>query len=692
MTGEVRRDSWGVPHVVAGSLGDVAFLQGRSAALDRAWQLEHARLKAEGRTATRLGDRGLPWDRFARRAQLVTTARRAFDRLGGGTKDFVEAYVAGVNEGLASAVDVPELEGPPGRWAGWTPLAVFAAHHVLFATFPGKLWRRHAEHTVGPELADLFHHEGLWGAGSNSWVVGGGRTASGLPLLAGDPHRTFESPNAYQQVRLTCTDPDDAFDVAGFTFPGVPGVQHFAHAGTVAWGITNAMADYQDLFVERLERRGGEVWAEGPDGWAQATVSVEDVEVRDGDAEQVEVVVTPWGPVVVGGPGDPESFSLRTPSYVLGEVGFDCLLPLLRSRTSADVVAALGSWVEPVNNLLVADVDGDVRQQVVGRVPARDESNRWRPVPGQERGAGWTGWADLPGQDVAPDGHLVTANQRMDAGFDRIGVEFAPPARADRIESLLDGRSELVPEDCAAIHRDVLAGQPAALVRAVAELAGLTAEGAALQREIVGWDQQLHAESTTASAYVAVRTGLVERVAASSEFAALQGGSPYGELFDPWFLLTGQLFLGLGNLLSDEGRRLVPGLDRMLAASVEAVAADRPGPWGERHRYEPVHALGHRLPHAPLLAGDNDCVRCAGALPGSEVAYRGSVARYVWDLAGLDRSGWVVPLGAAGDPADPHHHDQMPAWVDGTLLPVTSGGGGEGLSISQRVARGGERP
>ena len=673
MTGELRRDRWGVPHVVGGSVAEVAFLQGRSVAHDRAWQLEHGRLKAEGRTASLLGADGVPWDRFARRARLAELGQRAHGNLSEGSQEFLASYVAGVNEGLAEVGEVAELarlDAHPGPWSDWTPLAVFAAHHVLFATFPAKLWRHHLEATVTPQLAEAFHHEGLWGAGSNSWVVGGGRTASGLPMLGGDPHRGFESPNAYQQVRLTCTDPDDPFDVAGFTFPGVPGVQHFAHAGTVAWGITNAMADYQDLYVERLERRGDEVWAAGPSGWRRTVTTTECIEVRDGDPTSVEIVVTERGPVVVGGPGEPESFSLRCPSYVLGAVGFDCLLPLLRSRTTADVLAAFDRWVEPVNNLLVADVDGEVRQRVVGRVPERSEDNRRRPVPAREPSSSWRGWVALPERTVPADGHLVTANNRMDEEFDRIGVEFAPPGRANRIEALLTGRSGLAADDFAAIHRDVLAGQPATLAAAIAGLEGLSGSAASLQQEIAGWDQQLHPDSTTAAAYVSVRDELVERIASLPELAALRGGSAYGQLFEPWFELSVHVYLSLPNLLSGRGRQLLTGLERLLAASVEAVAADRPGTWGERHRYRPLHALGDELADAPGLAGDNDCVRCTGALPGVPFAHRGSVARYVWDLAGLDRSGWVVPLGASGDPRSAHHHDQLASWVEGTLLPV----------------------
>ncbi len=656
---------------MAASALDVAREQGRAVVADRLWQVTWSRLKAEGRTAAVVGPSGLPWDRFARRAGLTAIARTAYDGLGDEARAFVAAYVEGLGEALAERPTCAELDETghrPEPWPQWMPLAVFAAHHVLFGTVPGKLWRRHLRATVGPEVADLFRHEGLVGVGSNSWAVGGGRTASGMPVIAGDPHRGFERPNGYQQVRLTCTDPDDLFDVAGFTFPGVPGVQHFAHAGHVAWGITNATADYQDVFVEELERQGGKVRARTEHGWEPVPARLETVHVAGHDPETVEVVETPAGRVVQGGPGEP-AYSMRTPSDVLGDLGFDAFLPLLRARSVADVEAALERWVEPVNNLLVADRSGAVRQRVVGRVPERHEDNRRVPVPAWDPDHRWTGWVALPGHEVAPDGHLATANHRMYADFARIGVDFAPPGRADRITALLESATDVDRDSCAVIHGDVLAGQPAALHRALAAVTGLSEAGESLRRRLLAWDQRFTSDSTDAAAYVDVRTRLVQTLAEQPRLAGL-ADHPLDTVYAAWTDVPTEIWLSLPGILSGRGRALLPEIDEVLAAALEHVAAQPTSRWADRHVFAPFHPLRPDLPGAPGLPGDNDCVRCAGARPGSDQVLRGSVARYVWDLAGLDRSGWVVPLGAYGDERSPYAFDQLDAWVEGRLLPV----------------------
>ncbi len=668
-----------MPWVVAGDLVELARLQGRVTAEDRTWQLEHARRKATGRTAQVLGRAGLEWDAFVLRAGVTPLAQRAFERCDEETRGFVSAYVEGVNEVLPQArcpeLDFLRISAEP--WEPWTPLAVFSAHHLLFGTLPLKLWRRHARQVLGAEHAELMRTEVLESSGSNSWVVGGERTRSGLPLLAGDPHRSFEDPNVYAQVRLTC--PAEGIDVAGFTFPGVPGVQHFAHAGEVAWGITNAMGDYQDAYVEELRESddGRQVESREADGWAPAQVGHESIPVREEQPVTIRVVRTSRGPVVLED-AHGAAFSLRRPAEVLEDVGFDALVPLLRARTADEVVEALGRWVEPVNNLLVADRRGEIRQQVVGRVPRRSPETRWEPVPGWTPEHAWTGWVDLPGRSVAAHEHLATANHKM-AGFDDVGVDFASPTRARRIDQLLEGRSDLAVDDCAEIHGDVLAGQPVHLLRALAELGDVGGPEETLRRALLGWDQRFDADSELAASFVAVRDAFVQRLAKEPGLAGL-ADSPYPSLLDPWMSLEIKLYLGLAQLLSSDGIHLAPARDELLRLALADAVAEQGRHWGDRLRYEPPHALrplGYLAPgsseRGPSLAGDNDCVRCAGQVPGTDGAVRGSVARYAWDLAGHDASGWVVPGGAVPDPGSPHRDDQQPHWLAAQLVPVSEG-------------------
>jgi penicillin amidase len=273
---------------------------------------------------------------------------------------------------------------------------------------------------------------------------------------------------------------------------------------------------------------------------------------------------------------------------------------------------------------------------------------------------------------VPADGQVVTANQRMDESYDRIGMEFAPPGRADRIAALLEGRDDLDLTAFEEVHADVLAGQPLALADALEALdtEQLSEAARAVRADVLGWDQRFATDSEGAGLYVLVRDVLVRRLSESPPFARLHD-APYSAVFAAWFMVPVQVYLSLTNVLSEEGRAVVTDVDRHLVETLEEVASagERPGPWGSRHLYQPYHVLGSTLVDPPELAGDNDCVRCTGTVPGASTAVRGSVARYVWDLAGLDRSGWVVPMGSSGDPRDPHHTDQMAAWVDAKVVP-----------------------
>ncbi|MFE0775753.1 penicillin acylase family protein [Streptomyces sp. NPDC058861] len=755
MSIEVYRDAWGVPHLRAGDPDELAFAQGRVTARDRAWQLEVERHRAGGTTAAFLGAAELGWDVFARRVRLADTARLCFARLertDAPTAAWVSAYADGVNDGLAEgarrAPEFAETGLAPGRWEPWTPLAVWLSTHVLFAGFPTKLWREEVARRLGEEWTELFATDGPGTAGSNGWVVAGERTASGAALVAGDPHRFIEAPGVYQQIRLACP----AYDVVGLAVPGVPGLAHFGHTGPVAWAITNAMADYQDVYRERLRRRpDGGVEALGPEGWRPAAAHTETIGVAGGEPVVIEVIETDRGPVIAGldeepeaggpeggrtgrtggapetgtaggpragapvdgapadartagdspaagapadGPADgvleegpvggaPEGvrpggdggwevLALRHPPRVTGRLGFEALPALLRARTVADVDAALDGWVEPVNVVQAADTRGGLLHRVAGHVPVRDRANSLRTVPAWDAAHAWADApAPLPRAEVR--GHAVMANARGLAA--PLGVEFAPPHRADRIDALLGASADWTPETTTAVHRDTDNPSAAPLLAAAGRAGeGLSPAASAVRERLLAWDRRMDAESTGAGLYAAVRGAVVRRLAGHEAFAALREPAPYPEVFRPWLALGPRVAFALETLLT-AGPVPAGDVDRIVREALEEVAAgEPPAAWGTTHRLAPWQALPDPDDARwPGLAGDHDCVLSTSSVPGwTDRSARASAARCVWDLADRERSGWVVPFGASGVPGDPHHQDQLPLWLRGELAPVTT--------------------
>ncbi|MBF5029817.1 penicillin acylase family protein [Micromonospora sp. ANENR4] len=667
----VDRDQWGVPQLWAGDVDALARLQGRVAALDRAWQLSVERWRAEGRLAAHVGPAELAWDRFARRVRLDDTARRCYERLDPDTRRWVGAYVDGVNSGLAEgAAAAPEFAATgaaPEPWRPWSPLGVFLVQHVLFSTFPNKLWHAHVARTLGPEATGLFAVEGPASSGSNAWALPADPATGRGPLIAGDPHRLLELPGVYQQVRLACPE----FDVVGLAFPGVPGLPHFGHTGHVAWAVTNAMADYQDLYRERLRRDGDRVLARDADGWTPVARHVEEIEVRGGDPETVEVIETPRGPVIDHDRVTGEAIALRAPSRVEARLGFEALLPLLRARRAADVADALRHWVEPVNSVLTADTKGGVRRLVAGLVPVRDERCRREPVPAWEPAYRWRG-DYLPLVDEPVDGAAVCANDRRD-DVAAHGVDFAPPHRARRIRALLAEGAE-----ASTVHTDDrLPAGPLYRLLDRLDPGRLDEPARALLLRLRGWDRAMAAGSAEAGAYAAWRAALARRLRVHPRLRALDEPCGFDELFAPWTDPAARIGLALDHLAA-----ALDLAEPAAEALAEVAAGPPPGEWGGRHLLHPVHlgvapavtdavtAMRRRV----ALAGDTDCVLATSSVPGvSDACWRGPVARYVWDLTDRAASRWIVPFGASGRPGDAHFADQLTHWAAGTLIPVPAG-------------------
>ena len=696
-----------------------AFLgQGFVQATDRLGQLEYDRRRAHGRWAEVAGPSAVAFDVFARRCGIASAAEREAEALDPGSCAVLDAYAAGINAYLALGLPLPPdlalAEVTPEPWSSADCCAVFLVRHVVFANWQKKLWRGRLVAALGadgaariesadrravplivpppalvepapvaaeqlaailPAMARLAETA----AGSNSWALDGSRTASGLPLVAGDPHRFLEVPGVYAECHLACDD----FDAIGLAFVGVPGLPHFGHSAHVAWCVTNANGDYQDLYVE------------DPVACADMPTRDEVVEVRGADPVHLECHTTPRGPVVFGDPAHGAVLSLRSTALADPSTGFAVLEPMLRARDVDELDEVMRSWIDPVNNFVSADVGGNISYRTVGRIPTRDPSSAWGPVPGDDPKYDWTGIVahdELPRLRNPDGGLIVTANQLVVEPEPprHLGCDYARPDRALRLHARLDDLRDATVDDMVAVHRDRTTVAADVWVPRILDLAPSDPWEQQAVALLESWDRAMDPESTAATVYVVVRDAACRLLAHHPALESLRAPLPDEPpgTYQPlelrlWAVSTGLLAAEDRTLLRADqtwddvlATALADGVGILRTALGDDVDAWR---WGALHIAAPRHpmtlanpAWAARLdPPAVAVGGEWDTVMCAAHPAGHGFGVTStSVARYVFDLADWDRSGWIVPLGASGDATSPHFADQQALWADGEVVPM----------------------
>ena len=742
---QVYRDRWGIPHIQAGGLTDAFFAQGFVTAQDRLWQMEYDRRRGSGRWAEVVGASGLTPDLAMRRFRLEPAARADYQACSASTRALLDAYARGVNAWIdyaAAAHCLPAeyaLTGlTPEPWQPWDGLTAFKVRHILMGVFESKVWRAQLVRRLGPEKAALLSPGYTPGqlqilppgtpyagpaddalaeltqcaaalnylretdSGSNSWALAGHRTASGKPLLAGDSHRALDTPNVYYQCHLACPD----FDVIGLAIPGVPGFPHFGHNARVAWCITHTSADYQDLYLERFKDDAPDYYLHQGQ-WRRAEVFQETVKVRGGDPVHFPVYVTQHGPVIAGGPGaapddttePPAGLAFRYTATDGGKPWPDIIPAMLYAKDGYELADTMRGWVDPCNNFLFADVDGNIGYLCRGEIPIRPRVNGRLPVPGWTGEHEWTGnipFAELPRAINPQEGYIVTANNKpVDDDYPYyISADFTPGFRAARVTAALLSLENPTAAAMAQVHAERLS-IPAQTyldyLKANRELIttpdSLTA---AARQKLLQWSGRMDAAAIEPTIYSAMRDALLYRLFhyhLDAELAA-QAWQPANR--------GGGVFLGkvkellLSHLPSADSLLLPPGetwpalLSAALAQGVatlrEKLGADlEQWQWERLHQARPQHTLSAAFPElANLLdpppipmAGDGD-TPLAGAYAPADLATVGglSVARYAYDLSDWENCLWAIPLGASGHPASPHYADQSETWRQVQMVPM----------------------
>jgi penicillin amidase len=721
----VLRDRWGIPHIRAeGGAADAFRAQGFVHAQDRLFQMELNRRRALGRAAEWLGAPAAEADILARRLGTEAASRRDFAALGPAARAMLEAYVAGINAFLDSgaplAIEYRLLDATPERWEPWQPIAVMRRLGLLMGSVWFKLWRAAALPLVGAEnLSKLRYDDGggdlalvppgtevrrlapdlaalrpailallatepgdAIGGGSNNWAVAPAQSATGRPVLAGDPHRVFEMPNMYAQGHLACAD----FDVIGLTVPGVPGFPHFAHNGRVAYCVTHAFVDIHDLFIERFDTDAARTRA--PDGWSPVRRRQDSIAIRGAAPRRFEVVETRHGPVIAGDPATGTALALRSMQFAETDLSFDCLPRMLAAPGVDSLFEATRGWGLIDHNLVAADTEGHIGHQIRALVPRRPRANGWLPVPGWLAEHDWQGpipHEDMPRVMDPPEGLIVTANNRVaaDDGPHYLCTDCHPPYRARRILARLREAPEARGvEGAAGLHADALS-ENAVLIRD--RLARLPEpadpRAAALRATLLAWDGRMEAGASAPSAYVAFRRALTTILAERSGLGTLAGHPLLA--VPPGVPPVNQVWWMLPMLLRAEDSSLLGGLDWAQALS-QALHQAAPAPriWGERHRPLLAHPLSPQFPDwARLLdplalpvGGDMDTVLATGfPAAGGDGAFYGALSRYAFDVGAWENSRWSVFHGASGHPGSPHYADQHAVWAGNAMVPMTYG-------------------
>ena len=733
LEGKIRivRDRYGIPHVRAESAHDAFFGQGFATAQDRLWHMESDRARAYGRWAEFVGLEGVEHDRTMRRFSIRASVEEDWLALSNDARSMFEAYADGVNAFIRTTSALPveyALTGTvPSPWMPQDSLAVFKVRHVMMGVFEGKLWRAKLLNVLGPErTADLVRgyqpghlviaepgaefvgdfldgldelQRGLsaveWmkddDAGSNSWALHGSRTASGKPLVAGDPHRGLDTPNVYYQNHISCPD----FDVIGLSFPGCPGFPHFGHNERVAWCVTHAGADYQDLYVENLRDGSHGREYEFQSEWHLADVRTESIQVLGARRIEMEVSVTEHGPIIAESADGSKGIAFKYTATAGANLGFECLRRMLYARNADEIDESMRDWCDPCNNFVFADVDGEIGYLNRGQVPIRPTANAWLPVPGWSGDNEWEG--SIPFEDLArvrnPEtGFIVTANNRIvnsDYPY-YIALDFAPEYRARRILHRLMGLRDATVQDMAEIHSDVTSIPAQVYTRLILDAPQMDDIAEGFRAELADWDGRMGRDSSAALVYSAFRECLhriVFRHLLGPLYAdanSASGRGAPGHIRQLASLLVTHAENRDTSLLprgEDWDSIVVAAMNSMAVQLQPTIGHDAPlATWGALHRTRPQHPLSQTFPDAAArlnppqfsMGGDGDTPQAGSFGPSDPFVMTGmSVARYVWDTANWDNSRWIVPLGASGHPQSQHYADQGPIWANVDMVPAT---------------------
>ncbi|MDE2199179.1 MAG: penicillin acylase family protein, partial [Rhodospirillales bacterium] len=528
-------------------------------------------------------------------------------------------------------------------------------------------------------LADAWRWTGVsdqgdvYEEGSNNWAISAGRSETGRPILASDPHRAHALPSLRSIIHLT----GPGIDVIGAGEPALPGVS-IGHNATAAFSLTIFPMDQEDLYFYETHPDDPELYRY-QEGWERMTVRREHIAVKGAEPQEVVLKFTRHGPVLREDAAGHRAFALRSVWFEPGASAYFTSLAYLGVESPEAFAATLRNWSTPSVNQVYADVKGNIAWFAAGAAPVRPNWDGLLPVPGDGRyeWAGFHRFDELPKSVNPPRGFVATANEMnlpSDFAYDRVklGFEWAERSRTTRIHEVLDGQNRHGLADSMRLQTDDLS-VPAR--RLAPLLARLTADGdaAAALALLRGWDFHLGRNSAAAALHEMwwsrhLKPALLDRIAPDKAIRPL--------------MVPGDVETLLALLETPDAR--LADRDLLLARTLAAAFGEcraRLGTdpaawaWGNLHHGHFTHPLSRIVPEmrdvGGLAKGGSGSTAMAATyrLPDFRVTY-GASFRMVVDVGNWDNSRAINAPGQSGDPRSRHYDDLAPLWAAGEYVPL----------------------
>jgi penicillin G amidase len=740
---EILIDRWGVPHIYARTRGDAFFAQGWNAARDRLWQIDLWRRSGLGELAAALGPTYIEQDRAIRLFVYRGDWNREWSAYGPDAKRYTEAFVAGINAYVDAVRSNATLLPVEFKLAGYAPAfwkaedVVRIRHLGLAGSAFAQVRRAHiACHTGHVSSAEvLYKIDPPWTAvipqgldlcsipadvldvyqlaqkavsfeppqgqvattraaqstgedaieGSNNWVIAPKKSATGRPILANDPHRSFKVPSLRYLAHLVAP----GLNVIGAGEPALPGIA-IGHNEQIAFGLTVFFIAQEDLYVYETNPRDPNQYRYGG-AWEPMQIVRESVAVRGGAPVEAELKFTRHGPVVRQDPASHRAYVLRAAWLEPGGAPYFGAMRYLRAKNMEEFAAALKHWGTPGENHVYADTSGRIGWFPAGFTPVRRNSDGLLPLPGDGRYE-WDGYWDrnlLPSEIDPARGYIATANQmNLPKGYPyaerRISFSWASDTRFERISHVLDGLPKVSMQDSAKLQNDVLNLQA---LRLIDLLETMTPSDTNLRDTIQwlkNWDGQVRAESPQAALYQLwwahhlVPAVLARIVPPLPESARAFSGMAVPE---PILALLEHPDERLGcEPESARDELMMSSLAKALGDAQKRLGADRTSwQWGKLASALFEHPLSALADEASKLkmnvgpapkSGDGSVVGMAAFRNQDFRTQAGASFRMILDVGRWDESVAVNTPGQSGDPASVHYRDLFPLWLEGKYFPL----------------------